>query len=138
MSASCGSTIPKMTLPVTEEQLQALRARMRREQAHAAKCAAEARAYLPQIVRTLVERYGATRVVLFGSLARGDFDADSDIDIAADNLAGARLYRAMGELSRDAPFWVDLKPLDELPPDFCARAFRTSEVLYDRAQAGTS
>lgn len=127
-----------MAFPVTEEQLQALRARMRREQARAAKRAAEARAYLPEIVRILVERYGATRVVLFGSLARGDFDEDSDIDIAADNLAGVRLYRAMGELSRHAPFWVDLKPLDELPPAFCARAFRTSEVLYDRAQAGAA
>ncbi|PJF46557.1 MAG: hypothetical protein CUN48_13190 [Candidatus Thermofonsia Clade 3 bacterium] len=62
-----------MTALATETQLQALRARI------------------------LVERYGATRMVLFGSLARGDFDEGSDINIAADNLAGVRLYRAMGE-----------------------------------------
>jgi len=45
-----------------------------------------ARALLPALARHLVERYGARRVWLFGSLVEGGFDMGSDIDLAAEGL----------------------------------------------------
>lgn len=33
----------------------------------------------------IVERYGASNIILFGSFARGDDDGESDIDIAIDS-----------------------------------------------------
>jgi predicted nucleotidyltransferase len=39
-------------------------------------------AILPEILRRLVAAYGPTQVYLFGSEARGDAGADSDLDLA--------------------------------------------------------
>ena len=38
-------------------------------------------AWVPEVVRVLVERFRPARVVLFGSVARGDDGRDSDIDL---------------------------------------------------------
>jgi predicted nucleotidyltransferase len=46
----------------------------------------------------LRERYGATRVVVFGSLARGDFTLGSDIDLAAWDVAPQRYFEAVSFL----------------------------------------
>jgi uncharacterized protein len=46
----------------------------------------------------LRERYGATRVVVFGSLARGDFSPHSDIDLVAWDVAPQRYFEAVSFL----------------------------------------
>ena len=46
----------------------------------------------------LRERYGATRVVVFGSLARGDFTLGSDIDLAAWDVSPQRYFEAVSFL----------------------------------------
>lgn len=52
------------------------------------------RARLPAAVRALVERHGARRVVLFGSLAEGRAHGRSDIDLAAEGIAPERYLAA--------------------------------------------
>ena len=47
---------------------------------------------LENVIRMLLRRYGAEYAVLFGSYARGDADADSDIDVV---VAGGPLFRKM-------------------------------------------
>lgn len=37
--------------------------------------------WLPEVVRRIVERFDPLRVILFGSLARGEMNYDSDIDL---------------------------------------------------------
>lgn len=37
--------------------------------------------WLPEVVERLVERFDPLRVILFGSLARGEMGRDSDIDL---------------------------------------------------------
>jgi predicted nucleotidyltransferase len=58
----------------------------------------------------LKTRYGATRVILFGSLAHEAwYVADSDVDLAVEGLAGDtiwRAWRAVEEIIGDRP--VDL------------------------------
>ena len=56
-----------------------------RQQADAAS-ARQARRIAEALARTLLQRYGARRVVLVGSLARGEFVAGSDIDLAAEGI----------------------------------------------------
>ncbi|MDA8280232.1 MAG: nucleotidyltransferase domain-containing protein [Actinomycetota bacterium] len=38
-------------------------------------------AWVPEVVRVLVERFRPAQVILFGSVARGDDGRDSDIDL---------------------------------------------------------
>lgn len=47
-------------------------------------------------VRTL-QRFGAERVILYGSLARGDERADSDLDICVEGIPAENFFSALGE-----------------------------------------
>lgn len=66
----------------------------------------------------LKERYGAKRVILFGSLAHDLwFDEWTDVDLAVDGLTGTSLYRAWFDavgIIQDRN--VDLIPLQEVRP----------------------
>lgn len=93
----------------------------RRTEVEAARSRAEAEA----IAAMLRERFGATRVVLFGSLARGRFRLDSDIDLAVAGLAKGDLFRAMGDAMALTDRWVDIKPLEDVDPHFRRRIFET-------------
>ena len=42
---------------------------------------AEEREALSKVTQTLRERFGATEIILYGSAARGQMDAESDIDL---------------------------------------------------------
>lgn len=84
----------------TEARLDAVRAR-------------EARALLPRLVAALVERWGATRVVLVGSLLRGDFHRGSDLDLVAWGIPADQWLYALADLDRlGGDFEVDLVPFE--------------------------
>ena len=52
-------------------------------------------AEIKEIVAALAAQYGADRIYLFGSYARGDADKDSDIDLRIDKgaIRGLQLSR---------------------------------------------
>jgi predicted nucleotidyltransferase len=96
--------------------------------------ALRARALLPHLVELLVEEWGARRVFLIGSLARGEFGDASDIDLVAEGLALPSFYEACAAIERAAggEFHVDLVPLESARPfvrDLVSRG--EAEVLYD-------
>ena len=68
----------------------------------------------------LRERFGARRVVLFGSLARGDpLDAHSDVDLAAWGIDERAYLRAISQLlDLDPVIPVDLVRAEEASPSF--------------------
>ena len=87
----------------------------------------------------LAEVPSVERVVLFGSRARGDHGARSDIDLAVFAPGATLADRArMAELVEDAPALVgiDLVRLDEAD-DALRRAIEAEGiVLHERCQAG--
>jgi len=82
-----------------------------------------AKAVAEDLARWLVERYGATRVLLVGSLARGEFGRGSDIDLAAAGVPPESFFTAGAELERKAQgFKVDLVPLESANSFFLEQA----------------
>jgi predicted nucleotidyltransferase len=79
------------------------------------------RAAVPELARKLVNDFGARRVLLFGSLAWGETDENSDIDLAVEGLSAACFFRALGELLAIAPAPVDLVELELAEPGLRAR-----------------
>jgi predicted nucleotidyltransferase len=67
----------------------------------------------------LRHRFGATRVVVFGSLARRDwFTPWSDIDLAAWGLAPESFYRAVAAVTGiSSEFKVDVVAPEDCQPD---------------------
>lgn len=106
-----------------------------RHLAHAAEdrrraLATAIRTILPQVLAELVA-LGARRVILFGSVARGEADEDSDIDLAVEGLAPELHFTAMGRAWHAAGRPVDLVRLEDAPPALRARVLSDGEVLRD-------
>lgn len=99
------------------------------------RLAQAARRDLDRIVQTLRESYGVQQVILFGSLAKGQFTAESDIDLAVAGLAPADFFTAYAEVNRLSRFKVDLKPLGSLHPHFRQRVLTQGEVIYEASDS---
>ncbi len=71
--------------------------------------------WAPRVADRIVERSGASRVVLYGSVARGDDGPDSDIDLlVVMPIVGRRhdaVVRVLNEL-RDFPVPIDITVVD--------------------------
>ena len=80
-------------------------------------------AKLPQASELLL-RHGATRVWLFGSLARGDANDMSDVDLAVEGLPEGANFEALAELMQLFGVRVDLARLEEVGESLraCVRA----------------
>jgi predicted nucleotidyltransferase len=87
------------------------------------------RARLPQLAAMLRSRYGAQRVILFGSLAWGGFHSASDVDVAVTGVEPDRLWQATIDANLDMPVPVELFALERLPPAFRARVQAEGEPL---------
>jgi predicted nucleotidyltransferase len=79
------------------------------------------RGRLPAAVELLKGRYGARRVILFGSFARGDTTERSDVDLAVEGLDPAGFFTAIADLTGllDSP--VDLVEIERAPSSLLAR-----------------
>lgn len=101
-------------------------ARLLREREAARRRAGAARAarlgaLLPDAARLLRERYGTTRVVLFGSLAIGTVTAQSDLDLAVEGLPNASYFAALADLMALVGGPVDLVRLEDAPVSLAER-----------------
>lgn len=116
-----------------EPYLRAWRERWRRKREADEKAAREAREIADRLADHLRDVYGVSRVVLVGSLARGDFRVGSDIDLAAEGIPDDRFFRAGADLEAAAggPH-VDLVPLESADPAFLTDLDREGIVLYDQ------
>ena len=103
---------------------------------------------LAQMARVIVQEVGPERIILFGSHARGDARADSDIDLLVIEREGfgrqrsrrreaALLWRALAHFP--VPKDIVVYSQDEvdawrnLPGHLMAEALREGKVLYERA-----
>jgi predicted nucleotidyltransferase len=70
---------------------------------------AEAHDVAKTIANELVNRFGAKKVILFGSLVRGEINRWSDIDLAAWGISSDNFYRAVAFATGFSRGWkVDL------------------------------
>ncbi len=92
---------------------------------------------LGRIKRTVTEvakRYGAARVWLFGSYARGEANPDSDVDILVDkgSMRGLALGGFLDELEHELQTTVDVVTLDSLDEGFRQNIQQDQVLLYER------
>lgn len=84
-----------------------------------------------QIAHCLRQNFGATQIIVFGSLARDRLTATSDIDIAVAGIARDRYFEAVAAVNDLSDRWVDLKPLEDLELHFKRRVLETGRILVD-------
>lgn len=86
----------------------------------------QAAATAAQLLR---EEFGATRVLLFGSLLRAWFHEASDVDLACEGIAGSRLSEAQDRLIELIGEPVDLVALEEAEAGLRQRILASGEPL---------
>ncbi|MCD6291217.1 MAG: nucleotidyltransferase domain-containing protein [Anaerolineae bacterium] len=108
----------KITAGKWAEYREGARRRWAQRQRALAKRRERAMAVARKAAEMLKEEFGATKVVLFGSLARGGpFDMHSDVDLAAWGLDPREYYRVVSLLlDIDPGIEVDLVMGEEVSP----------------------
>ena len=115
---------------VTARELtQTLRARSAERRAKAEVRAERLRAQLPKAASILVTHYQARRVVLFGSLANGTHDEQSDVDLAVEGLPSAVYFHALADLMDLFAGPVDLVRIEEAMPSLLERIQEEGQAL---------
>ena len=71
----------------------------------------------------LIRHYGAKKIKLFGSLARGDLHLGSDIDLAVWGIPASKFYKAVAFATGFSKTWK----VDLVDGDDCSAAF--SEII---------
>jgi predicted nucleotidyltransferase len=97
------------------------------------------RTRLKAIADRLRERYGAQRVILFGSTARGEATEHSDVDLLVISATAERYYERMASalaLVRDLSHRMPLVPIVLTPEEFAARRDRGDQFITEIAQTG--
>lgn len=102
---------------------------------------AAGRAVAQECARILVERYGAQRVWLFGSLLHRRFvHSELDVDLAVEGLPPDQYFPALATLwslsvDPEAPFTftLDLVPLEDAQPSLVDLIRMEGELLYEHA-----
>lgn len=93
--------------------------------------AQQARQNLIPIIDYLTKTFEIKKIILFGSLAKGKFTENSDIDLALAGIPPALYFQTLAHLQNLGDRQIDLKPLEDLDPHFLQRVMETGEVLYD-------
>ncbi len=88
-------------------------------------------------VARLAEQYGAERIYLFGSYARGDVKPSSDVDLRIDKGRIRGLFALGGlrsDLEESLGLPVDLLPTDSLDDKFLGLIRKEEILLYGKEQ----
>ena len=88
---------------------------------------------IKRIVSSLGAQYGAERIYLFGSYARGDMTTNSDIDLRIDKgrIRGLELAGLLLDLEYSLGHSVDLIPTGSLDEKFLSTIKDDEVLLYE-------
>ncbi|MCD7750650.1 MAG: nucleotidyltransferase domain-containing protein [Lachnospiraceae bacterium] len=88
---------------------------------------------LKKIVNPIAQKYNVSRVYLFGSFARGDYNEQSDIDLRIDKGAMKGMFALCGfytDLSEALDRKVDVLTTGSLEESFLQKIQKDEVMLY--------
>jgi predicted nucleotidyltransferase len=79
---------------------------------------------------TILRRYGAKKIILYGSLARGDYKSTSDIDLCYEGIPDYDYFRVLSECILQANRRFNLVDLKTAKGYFKNRILNEGKVIY--------
>jgi len=86
---------------------------------------------LDQILSVLI-KYHANKVLLYGSVARGDHKENSDLDICVEGLDSNYFFMALGECMMKSEHSVSVTDWNNTSGYFRERILKEGKVLYEQ------
>ena len=115
--------------------IEAWQKRLRQEREALDQAAQQAREQAQVCAKALVEEYGAERVYLIGSLARGrGFHSRSDIDLVVAGIAPERYSAVLADIAERASREVDLILLESATPALLECVANEGVLLHERTE----
>ncbi|MBI1930405.1 nucleotidyltransferase domain-containing protein [Candidatus Poribacteria bacterium] len=112
-----------------EKYIKAWQRRVRERKIAEKETAEKAYKHAIECAKLLVEKFGAQKVYLFGSLVDGRFHLRSDIDLAVEGLEPRLYFKALSKVyDLSGGFEVDLVPLEDCK--FRETVLREGKLLY--------
>lgn len=81
---------------------------------------------------SILRNYGAQKIILYGSLARGNYRADSDIDICVEGLPDKNYFRAFAECLMKGRRRISVLDLHNTRGYFRERILDEGKIIYER------
>jgi predicted nucleotidyltransferase len=94
--------------------------------------ARQVRNNLEPIIKLLVDEFGATKIILFGSLLTNKFHQESDIDLAVEGIQSRDYFRALAKVNDLGECPIDLKPMEDLDPYFLGKVLQKGQCIYEK------
>lgn len=111
------------------------RVREAQRRAHLRALDEQARVEAARLANLLAVEFGATRVILFGSLARDDPAREEfDIDLAVEGIAPEKIHQAGGSVRMVASREVDLVDLAAVSDRMRSLILEQGVILYDQGR----
>ena len=84
-----------------------------------------------ETVESILVRHGANKIILYGSLARGDYRADSDIDICYEGISDEKYFRAWAECLMAADRRTSVLDFKDIYGHLKERILKEGKILYE-------
>ncbi len=82
-------------------------------------------------VKSILRRYGAKKIILYGSLARGDYKADSDIDICYEGIPDKYYFRVIAECLMITQRRINILDFENMEGYFKDRVLKEGRIIYE-------
>ena len=82
-------------------------------------------------VKSILAGLGARKIILYGSLARGDYKLHSDIDICVEGIPKENYFRAIAECLMEIDRRISVLDFDKLQGYFKERILSEGKILYE-------
>ena len=87
---------------------------------------------LPDIMQSFIKEFDVKKIYLFGSLIKGNFDHQSDIDVAIEGLSSPLYLKALVFLSDYLKREINLVPLETCSSSLKEVIYSDGRLVYDR------
>jgi len=81
--------------------------------------------------KSILVELGARKIILYGSLARGDYQPHSDIDICVDGIPKESYFRAIARCMMEIDRRISILEFEKIQGYFKERILSEGKILYE-------